>query len=146
MNKAQSTLGTLLSYGTEAGSMSNLYSIVSTPDIGGDPEQIDTTVLYGEYMTSMPGKKSMESMEYTGNCGRYGPPNAEDAALVDEFAALYALDRNTAYLWKETYSDGSSVSYRGYPSVRMSGQEVNGVRQYTLSIMYAGDFSFTPAG
>ena len=76
MDQAQSTLGTLLSYGSDSESMTSLYSIVSTPDLGGEPEQIDTTVLYGEFMTSMPGKKSMESMEYTGNCGKYGPPTA----------------------------------------------------------------------
>ena len=152
-NQAVSTLGCLLYYSastpfasvSDLSSGTPLYSLSEFPEFGAAPEDIDTTVLYGEWMTHMPGKKDVGQLEFVGNLGKYRDPEATTGAYVDEFAALCALDSTDIIHWAAAFEDGSFVAFDGYPSVRVNAAAVNDRAQYTLTITYAGAFNIVNA-
>ena len=75
--KAYSTINTVLKISdTQAGTYAQLCKIKSYPDLGGAPEQIETTDLEDTFQTFVEGVRSMEAMEFTCN---YNP---EDYASV----------------------------------------------------------------
>jgi len=145
-NKPISNIGILLSYATsESGSYINLYSITSIPELGGDNEQIDVTTIFDSKRANMPGVESSDDLTFAGNRGKYGAPDAQESALVDEYAALEALDEKTALYWKLTYPDGSSHKWSAYPKVRQAAVEVNSAVGYNLTLTTNSKIEFTPA-
>lgn len=137
--------GILLSYGDDSTAGTKLYSITSTPALGGAPEMIETTTLQDARKVGMPGIAGNDALEFKGNRGKYGAPGAAAGALVDEYAALRALDPTVAKYWKLLWPDGSYDTWQGYPSVAADEAEVNNKLGYTLSIIPITDFTFTPA-
>lgn len=65
--KAISTIGTILKFGTAAGSLEQLCKIKSFPQLGGEREQIETTDLEDEQQTFVPGVMQVDSMQFTAN-------------------------------------------------------------------------------
>ena len=57
--KAVSTIGTVLKFGTEAASLTQLCKIKGYPALGGEPEQIETTDLEDKQQTYVPGVQAM---------------------------------------------------------------------------------------
>lgn len=143
-NKPIASRGVKLKYGASAAT-TVLYSIISTPDLGGAPEMIDVTTLQDSRSVGIPGVAGNDALEFGGLMGKYGAPDALDAALVDEYAALRVLSETTAQYWEIEWPDGSKDAWQGYPSVRANGAEVNGALGYTLSIIPITDFTFTAA-
>lgn len=144
-NKPVATRGILLSYGTDSTANTKLYSITSTPKLGGAPEMIETTTLQDTRVTGIPGIPGNDALEFKGNIGKYGAPGALETALVDEYAALEALAVDTPLYWKLLWPDGSYHTWQGYPSVSPDEAEVNSKLTYTLTIIPCTDFTFTPA-
>ena len=142
MNKPVASRGIKVKYGD---AKTVLYSIISTPDMGSEPEMIPTTTLQDNRATGIPGVAGNEALAFGGLIGKFGPPDALPAALVDEYAALRALSQTTAIPWEIEWPDGSKDAWQGYPSVRANGAEVNGALGYTLSVIPITDFTFTPA-
>lgn len=146
MNKPVSTIGIALKYGTTSSAVTTqLYSITNVPDMEGAPEQIDVTTLADSSRKYIPGVKANDALEFEGIKGKFGAEDAEDSALVDEFAALKALSSSTALYWELSYPDGSKHTWQGYPAARSSGSEVNGAATYVLAITPISDISFTAA-
>lgn len=144
MNAPISNIGALLSYSTSSsGTYTPLYSITSVPDLGGDPEQIDVTTIYDGMRKNIPGVKGNDNMEFNGLRGKWGAPNAQTSALVDEYGALAALSETTAYYWKLTYPDGSTHTWGAYPRVRQNGFGVNEALGYTLVLTVITDITYT---
>ena len=145
-NKPIANMGALMGYSTTgAGEYTNLYSITSVPDLGGDNEQIDVTTIYDSKRVNMPGVESSDDLEFGGLRGKYGPPDAEDSALIDEYETLSKLDEKTAYYWQIKYSDGSAHKWSAYPKVRQSGFAVNEAIGYTLVLTTNSKIEYTPA-
>jgi hypothetical protein len=132
--------GIKLKYGTSAPASTVLYSLISTPDMGGAPEMIDVTTLADSRRVGLPGVAGNDALEFGGLMGLYGA-----TGTTDEYAALRALDPETAYYWELEWPDGSKDTWQGYPSVRANAAEVNAALGYTLSIIPSTDFTFTPA-
>ena len=65
--KAYSTIGTFLKMGTAAASITKVCPIKSYPQLGGDPEQIETTDMEQDSQTFVPGVKQPETMTFTDN-------------------------------------------------------------------------------
>lgn len=147
MNEPFSTIGIQLSYGTtkDGATQNKLYSIYSMPEMEGDPEQIDVTTLADGSRRYIPGVKESEALVFEGFKGKYGPEGAEDAARIDEFATLKAIEPDEALYWRLTYPDGSYHAWGGTVSARSLAAEVNGAATYGLSIMPMTEMEFEPA-
>ena len=144
-NKPVAAYGIKIKYGTAAASLTQLYSITSVPEGGGARENIDVTTLADDARVGMPGIKANDALEFNGLKGKFGAKDALPTALVDEYAALKALDSQTAYYWEIEWPDGSKDDWQGYPDVRSASQEINGAPAYILSIIPATGLSTTPA-
>ena len=127
--KAYSTINTVLKTSTtSSGTYTQLCKIKSYPDLGGAPEQIETTDLEDTFQTFVEGVQSMEAMEFTAN---YNP--------TDYDAVVTAIPAAGSELYYELDfgQDGASGKFQwsGTHSVRVSGGEVNGVREMVITVI-----------
>lgn len=103
-----------------------LLPVKTTPQIGGAPEQLETTTLDDNMQTYINGIQSAEAMEFTANYDS------------DEYDTLKALEgKTTPYaIWFGNDGDGSAGKYKfeGQLSVYINETEVNGVVEMTISI------------
>ena len=99
--------GTKLEYcATQSGSYKQIKGLLSVPDIGGEPNDIDTTTLDNQkYETSKYGLMPAVKLAY-----EY---NLEDPSAESNFKLACDLeDSGQEYYWKLTYSNGIVVSYK----------------------------------
>ena len=125
--KAYSTIGTVLkTCATSTGTYSQLCKIKSFPDLGGAPEQIETTDLEDTFQTFVPGVQSMQSMEFTCN---YNP--TDYTAVVNAIATT-----GEQYYQLEFGAEGADGKFRwsGNHSVRVTGAGVNAVREMVITV------------
>lgn len=128
--KAYSTIGTKLSYKTTSTgtTYTQLCKIKSYPDLGGAPENLETTDLEDTFQTFVPGVQSMDQMEFTAN---YNPTDyaAVVAAIPSDGAELYyELDFGAA-------GAQGKFQWSGVHSVRVSGGDVNAVREMVITVI-----------
>lgn len=123
--KAYSTIGTILKCGASAAALTQLCKIKSYPDLGGAPEQIETTDLEDTAQTFVPGVQSVDQMEFTCN---YNP--TDYAAVVSAIPAS-----GSQYYQLEFGTDGADgkFQWQGTHSVRVSGGDVNSVREMVIT-------------
>ena len=121
--KAYSTIGTVLKYGASASNLAQLCKIKSYPDLGGQPEQLETTDLEDTMQTFVEGVQSLDSMEFTAN---YTPEGYDAVVASAGTPGYYSIE----------FGDGGSqgiFKWQGTHSVRVSGADVNAVREMVIT-------------
>lgn len=91
----------------------------------GAPEQIETTDLEDTFQTFVPGVQSVDTMEFTCN---YNP--------TDYAAVLAAIPTSGEIYYNLEFGDSGAdgvFEWTGTHSVRVSGGEVNGVREMVIT-------------
>lgn len=125
--KAYSTINTVLKTATTStGSFTKLCKIKSFPDLGGAPEQIETTDLEDTMQTFVPGVQSVDQLEFTAN---FNP--------TDYAAVVAAIPSSGDIYYKLEFGSGASegsVTWSGTHSVRISGGDVNAVREMVITV------------
>lgn len=129
---AISTYKTYLMQGSST-TLTKLIDIKEFPDIGGDPEMLETTTLSDKMQTYIMGIQSADAMEFTANY------------TASDYAALQALagtEKNYGiYFGSETGSAGK-FTFKGELSVRVNGAGVNEVVEMTISIAPTTEITF----
>ena len=132
--------GGLLSKDTKLGMKStgatyeDLPGLQSVPEIGGDPEQVDVTVLTDATKKYIKGIQDMDSLEFT---------FLYENAIFKKLQAVQLSDKEADF--QITYPDGSTCTFKGGVTVKMGGAEVNGAYQFTLSVTVSSGPDFTDA-
>lgn len=127
--KAYSTINTVLKTSTTStGTYTQLCKIKSYPDLGGAPEQIETTDLEDTFQTFVEGVQSMEAMEFTCN---YNPTD------YDAVVAAIPAAGSELYYQLEFGASGAAGKFKwsGTHSVRVTGGEVNAVREMVITVI-----------
>ena len=131
---AISTYKTFLMYKAASGSTySKLIDIKDFPDLGGEPEMLDTTTLSDGARTYIPGIQSQEAMTFTANY------TSADYATVK---ALEGTEQDFAVWFGGTVSNGVATptgsegkfEFKGKLVVFVSGGGVNEPGNMTISI------------
>lgn len=112
---------------------SKVVDIKDYPDLGGEPEMLETTTLSDPIQTNIPGIQTMDSMAFTSN---YTP---EDYATVK---ALEGAEHSFAVWFGGTESGGvltptgseGKFNFDGQLVVYVLGKGVNEVREMQISI------------
>lgn len=118
--KAYSTIGTILKCGG-----TQLCKIKTYPQLGGSPDQLETTDLEDEMQTFVDGVQKMDPMEFKANY----TPEAYDAVQNAKPAAGSVKDYELDF----GSSGGNGVfKWSGTHSVYVNEGEVNGVREMTI--------------
>ena len=121
--KAVSTINTVLKAGAAKASLAQLCKIKSYPDLGGTPEQLETTDLEDSMQTFVDGVQSVDTMEFTANYTKESYESVLESAGTEQ---KYQLEFGNAG------ADGI-FSWTGTHSVRVTGGEVNGVREMVIT-------------
>ena len=124
MAKAYSTINTVLKFGTEAASLTQLCKIKSYPDLGGAPDTIETTDLEDTAQTFVAGVQAIDQMEFTAN---FTP---------DAFTSLKTNEGKDGYFELDFGQNGSEgkFTWQGSYSAYVNGGDVNAVRECTIVV------------
>lgn len=141
---ATSSYKTFLMHKSSGGQYEKLVDIKSYPDLGGEPEQLDTTTLSDNMTTSIAGIQSLESMQFDANY---------DKSKYAELKALEGKEEDYA-VWYGGTGEGESLtptgedgkfSFKGQLSVFVAGAGVNAVRDMRITILPSTVITFEEA-
>ena len=121
--------GTKLEFATtQSGTRTRIYGLKTIPDIGGEPNRIDTTDLDNtEYETNMYGLKPAQAYNFDFNMQ---DPSAEsNIKLVSDME-----DAGTSYYWFLTYSNGLIVSFESKVKTTIQGGSSNDLIGFQLHL------------
>lgn len=124
MSAGLSTINTVLKAGTTTATLAKLCKIKTYPQIGGEPEQIETTDLEDVMQTFVPGVQQVESMQFTANFDKATYTAISASAGTEQFYQLEFGDAG---------ADGI-FSWKGQHSVFVNEGEVNGAREMTITV------------
>ena len=134
----------LMKKGSSEDTWEKVIDIKEFPDLGGEPETLETTTLSDKMQTYIPGIQSLDALTFTANYTK------------TDFAALKALEgtENTYAVWfggtegagtlTPTGSDGK-FSFSGQLSVYVVGGGVNEVVDMTITIAPSTPIAFDDA-
>lgn len=132
---AQSTYGVILSYwdaSADGGKFVKLIDIKDFPDLGGEPEMLQTTTLSDSSHTYIKGIQSMDALSFTANL--------EPSDYVNK---VKKLDDGNMYLFELAFGEGSKDEnkahkiyfyWKGQITAWVNGAGVDEVVEITISI------------
>ena len=137
--KAISTYKTYLMVSENGSTYSKLIDIKEFPDLGGEPEMLETTTLSDKMQTYIAGIQSMDALTFTANYTKDGYKSL--VAYMDQndhkFAVYFGADGSG----NPDGSDGKFV-FDGQLSVYVNGGGVNEVTNMTISIAPSTEVEF----
>lgn len=135
--KAVSTINTILEVSEDgASSWEKMCPIKSYPDLGGAPDQLETTDLEDDSQTFTPGVQSMDSMDFTANY------------TLETYKAVKAKEGKVLYYRLKMGKDGVDgvAKWQGQHSVHKNGGDVNAVREMTITVSPSTKITIEDAG
>lgn len=134
--KAFSTIGTVLNYGSSAENLTELCKIKSYPDLGGAPSQLETTDLTDSFQTFVPGVKEVgDGLEFTAN---FTPTAYATVSASADTPGYYSL------VFGKSGDEGyATFTFQGQHTVRVSGGDVNAVREMVITVSPSTEIAFT---
>lgn len=124
MSGGLSTINTVLKAGATASALKQLCRIKSYPQLGGEPEQIETTDLEDTMQTFVPGVQSVEAMQFTANYDKEQYSKVKESAGKEQ---VYELNFGPS-------GQHGQFSWKGQHNVFVNEGEVNGAREMTITI------------
>lgn len=130
---ATSTYMTFLMHKTNS-TYEKLIDITEFPDLGTDPEMLETTTLSDRMQTFIMGIEGNEAMNFTTNYDKAGYTALKALKNKEEgFAVWFGGTENGDGTVTPTGSEGK-FSFKGQLSVRVTGGGVNEVRKMGITI------------
>lgn len=148
---AISTYNTFLMVKGDSGNTyTKVVDIKEFPDLGGDPETLDTTTMTDAMQTFILGLQSNEAMDFTANytLTDYQAVSAL-SGLQKDYAVYFGTDDNInktdADPTAATAGNMGKFKFSGQLSVRVNGASVNEVVEMTISIIPNSSITFEAA-
>ena len=135
---AISTYQVYLMYKPADGDYKKLVDIKSFGDLGGAPQQLDTTTLSNKIKTSILGIQELDLLDFTAN---YTKEDFSKVKGVEGKDMPYAVWFGADTAGKPDGHDGK-FSFSGMASVHANGGGVNEVIDMTISIAASTEISF----
>ena len=130
---ATSTYMTFLMHKTNS-TYEKLIDITEFPDLGTDPEMLETTTLSDRMQTFIMGIEGNEAMNFTTNYDKAGYTALKALKNKEEgFAAWFGGTEQADGTVTPTGTEGK-FSFKGQLSVRVTGGGVNEVRKMGITI------------
>ena len=132
---ATSTYKTFLMKGSGSGTVTyqKLVDITDFPDLGGEPEMLDTTTLSDKMRTFILGIQNNDGMTFSAN---YDPTDYQAVKAIEGSETPFAVwfgGTESGGVITPTGSEGK-FSFTGMASVRVTGGAVNEVRGMSITI------------
>lgn len=122
--KAVSTIDTILETSADGSTWEKLCKIKSYPQLGGAPDQLETTDMEDESQTFEPGVQSMDAMEFTANY------------TLAAYTAVKAKAGTALKYRLKMGKDGVDgvATWDGQHSVHINEGAVNAIREMTITV------------
>lgn len=123
-----------LEYATSStGTYSRIYGLRVVPDIGGEPDDIETTTLDNvKYKTSILGLQDIQKYTFEFNM--------EDPSADSNFKIASDLeDSGDIYYWKLTLSNGIVISFRSKVTTAIQGGEYGDLIGFSMTLAPIGE-------
>lgn len=130
---ASSSYKTFLMHSTDGSSYTKLVDIKDYPDLGGEPEMLQTTTLSDKMHTYTPGIQSLEGMTFTANYDKESYSDLDALKDKDEYYSVWFGGTEEGETVTPTGVDGK-FNFKGKLNVFVAGGGVNEVRDMTISI------------
>lgn len=130
---ATSSYKTFLMHAKTGTTYEKLVDIKDYPDLGGEPEMLQTTTLSDKMHTYVPGIQSLEGMSFTANYDKEVYTTLEALKDKDESYSVWFGGTESESGVTPTGEDGK-FNFKGKLSVFVSGSSVNEVRNMTITI------------
>jgi hypothetical protein len=132
------TMGTKLEYSTDGTKWTRVYGLASTPDIGGQPNMIDTTTLDNTVAeTSTVGLQPASEISYEFNVQELND-NSANLRLIKNLA-----DNKTKAKWRLTKASGITIEYEAIPTISYSADEQGGIEKFVMYHDLKSDMTIT---
>lgn len=136
MKKGLHSKGCFLSVAETSGTYTRIPWLQSIPEMGGEPEGLDTTTLEDAVKTSIPGLKDYGSLPFT-----FLYDNANESSNYRVMSRLQ--ESGKAYPFRVEYADGTNFDFTATVSNRTSAVEVDSVLQFTANLNLTSDPKLT---
>lgn len=130
---ASSSYKTFLMHAKTGTAYEKLVDIKDYPDLGGEPEMLQTTTLSDKMHTYTPGIQSLEGMSFTANYDKEAYTKLEALKDKDESYSVWFGGTESGEEVTPTGEDGK-FNFKGKLNVFVSGGGVNEVRDMTITI------------
>lgn len=118
---------------TETGSYTKIYGLRTIPDIGGEPDDIETTTLDNvKFKTAITGLQDIQKYTFEFNM--------EDPSAESNFKIASDLeDSGNVYYWKLTLSNGIIISFRSKVNTAIQGGEYGDLIGFSMTLAPIGE-------
>lgn len=118
---------------TSLGTYTRLYGLRVIPDIGSEPDEIETTTLDNQkYKTAILGLQDIQKYVFEFNM--------EDITAESNFKKACELeDSGNIYYWKLTLSNGLVISFRSKVTTSIQGGEYGDLIGFTMTLAPIGE-------
>lgn len=124
MSAGYSTINSVLKWGATAAAVAKVTKIKSYPQLGGEPDRLETTDMEDVMQTFVLGVQSLDSMNFTLNY---------DATLYETIKGTAKTDLFYQLEFGAEGADGI-YSWKGQHDIYINEGAVNGIREMTLSV------------
>lgn len=130
------TKDTELHYASGESTFDRIDHLMSVPDLGGDPEQVEVTTLQDGTRQYIPGIKDPGDLEFE---FLY-----DNETAGSNFRVVQGLaDAGESVDFKVVFPDNTEWAFSGIPSVRINAGGVNEALTFTMSLMLQSEFEIT---
>ena len=142
---AISTYNTFLMVEGTGSTWTKVVDIKSFPDLGGEPETLETTTMTNAMQTFIMGLQNNEALEFTAN---YTATDYAACAALSGVSKKYGLwfgsddNINKSDAVATDGGDMGKFTFNGQLSVRVNGADVNEVVEMTVSIIPNSTITF----
>lgn len=118
---------------TSSGTYARIYGLRVVPDIGGEPDDIETTTLDNvKYKTAIMGLQDIQKYTFEFNM--------EDPSAESNFKIASDLeDSGNIYYWKLTLSNGIVISFRSKVTTSIQGGQYGDLIGFTMTLAPIGE-------
>ena len=118
---------------TSTGEYTRIYGLRVVPDIGSEPDEIETTTLDNQkYKTAILGLQDIQKYVFEFNM--------EDISAESNYKVACDLeDSGNIYYWKLTLSNGLVISFRSKVTTSIQGGEYGDLIGFTMTLAPIGE-------
>ena len=131
--KAINTIGTVLKFGTQQTSLTQLCKIKTFPQLGGEREQIEITDMEDEMQTFIPGVQSVSTMEFRANY------------MLATYTSLKTNAMTDGYFELDFGGSQGKATWQGQYDVYVDAGEVNGAVEMVLTVYPSTEITISAA-
>ena len=140
---ATSSYLSFLMHSTDGILYTKLVDIKDYPDLGGEPELLDTTTLSQGMRTSILGLQDADTLAFTANYDKTDFGTLKALENKEEYYAVWLGGKENAGADPTPTGSEGKFSFKGMLNVRLTGKGVNEVREMTISLAASTPISFT---